>query len=152
MLLTLGCFSLASASCSRGAESLLAFLLKMLSERSRYTVSQSQPPWPQSDPACSPHTPPSLCPLLCPRTTAPLVSHGRSKVLVLPCGTCWEWRATSCASVAVTFLLYLLQNPIAVYCPPIHPSFIRHTLWIPVVMFPFKFWSSCMWISEILAK
>lgn len=43
MLLTPGCFSLASASCSRGAESLLAFLLKMLAERSRYTVSQSQP-------------------------------------------------------------------------------------------------------------
>lgn len=74
-LLTLGCFSLASASCSRGAESLLAFLLKMLSDRSRYSVSQSQPPMAQSGP---PPTHTSPAPTLCPRITSPLVTHAES--------------------------------------------------------------------------
>ncbi|MEQ2193391.1 hypothetical protein XENOCAPTIV_021364, partial [Xenoophorus captivus] len=40
MLLIPGCFFLASPSCFRGAESLLAFLLKMLSERSRQLYAQ----------------------------------------------------------------------------------------------------------------
>lgn len=52
-------FFFASASCSRGAESLLAFLLQMLSERSRYTVSQSQPCGPDLTQSASP-THPSL--------------------------------------------------------------------------------------------
>lgn len=115
MLLTLGRFSLAAASCSRGAESLLAFLLKMLYERSRYTVKVN-PVAPQSDPAYSTTNHPPLCPR--PST----VYHSRRSVLVLPWGACWVWGATSCASVAVTFLLYLLQNPTAGYCLPVFPT------------------------------
>lgn len=60
MLLTPGSVSFASASCSRGAESLLAFLLTMLSERSRYTVSQSQPRGPNLTQPAPPTYPPPL--------------------------------------------------------------------------------------------
>lgn len=107
--------------------------------------SLSQPRGPSLTQPAPPHT---------PHPFVPLVSHSRSKVLVLPCGTCWEWRASSCASVAVTFLLYLQQNPIGVDCPPVLPTVRRpsSTLWIHVVILPLKLWSSFMWISEALSK
>lgn len=64
-------FSLFPASCFRGAESLLAFLLNMLSERSRYTVKSrsrgpnlTQPvyPPPHPTPPSTTHWPLPSCP------------------------------------------------------------------------------------------
>lgn len=62
VLLTVGSFFLASASCFRGAESLLTFLLTMLSERSRYTV-KSEP--------CGPDLTPPVYPAHCPALFVP---------------------------------------------------------------------------------
>lgn len=78
--------------------------------------SQSQPCGPC---LTQPASPTQTSPTPLSETTAPLVYHSRPNVVDQPCGTCWDWRATSCASVTVTFLLHFLQNPTAVYYSPV---------------------------------